>query len=99
MKGTMTVEKAKHICAELAAHKKRWGRHSGNAGIPEAEIREALILLADKGMFDHDDARIDVVAANRAKGAAEARATKYKKELDELKKDYEELRATLFRPE
>ena len=88
---TMDIEEAKGICKELAEHKIRWGRLAGNANIPEAKIRAALILLYEQGLFDVENDRIDVVAANRAKGAAEARAKKYKNQLDEANKRIEEL--------
>ena len=91
----MNAEEAKGICKELAEHKKRWGRLSGNARIPEAKIRDALITLYEKGMFDIDDDRVDVVAANRAKGAAEARAKKYKNQLDEANARIQELEKAL----
>lgn len=92
---TMTTEEAKRICKELAEHKKRWGKLAGNAGISEAKIRAALVMLYDAGQFDIENDKVDVVAANRAKGAAEARAKKYKNQLDEANEKIVMLEAEL----
>ena len=78
----MDLTKAKEVCAELAELKKRWGRHAGNGQYSDATIREALLCCHEAGLFDIDEKHADVVLANRQKGAAEARATKYKNELD-----------------
>lgn len=87
----MDLERAKEICNEVAAQRKRWGRHAGFHPHSDWEVLDALVLISEEGLFDREDQHDDLVLANRQKGMAEARATKYKKELDELKKQLQEL--------
>lgn len=88
---TMTLDKAKQICHDIAAGRIRWGKQAGFHPHSKASILDALVLIDQEGLFDREDQHDDLVLANRQKGMAEARATKYKKELDELKKELQAL--------
>ena len=87
----MDLEKAKLICNDVAAQRKRWGKHAGFHPHSKAAVLDALVLISEQGLFDREDQHDDLVLANRQKGMAEARATKYKRELDELKKELQAL--------
>ena len=87
----MDLERAKQICNDVAAQRKRWGKHAGFHPHSKASVLDALVLISEQGLFDREDQHDDLVLANRQKGMAEARATKYKKELDELKEQLQAL--------
>lgn len=87
----MELSEAKAVCAELAELKKRWGRHAGNGPYNDATVRKALLVVYEAGLFDIEDNHADIVLANRQKGAAEARATKYKADLDKANARIQEL--------
>ena len=91
----MELERAKDICRDLAEHKKRWGRHAGNGEYTDETVREALLSCYEYGLFDASVDKDAVTLANRQKGAAEARATRYKAQLDDAHKRIEELTIAL----
>ena len=87
----MDLDKAKQICYDMADMRARWGKHASFNPHSKADVLDALVVIAHEGLFDREDNHDDLVKANRQKGMAEARATKYKKEVDELKKELQEL--------
>lgn len=78
----MDIAKAKTICADVAEQSARWGKHAGFCQYHLNEIQEALIVMHSAGLFELEGEHEQRVAANRAKGAAEARA---KRSLDKQK--------------
>lgn len=96
-RGKMDRAKALVIVTDVAAARKRWGRHSGFGEYPEAEVLDALLFIAEEGLLDFTtsaaELKIALTASNRAKGAAESRAIKYKSLLDVANKN---LKATVL---
>lgn len=77
------LDKAKRIVARVIEQRQRWGKNAGFAEYSEADVLDALVAIADAGFLEFTGEEHDkIVASNRAKGAAEARATKYKNQLD-----------------
>lgn len=77
------IDKAREICAAVASNRARWGRHAGFGSYSEAEVLDALVEIHEEGYLDSiDNPRKALSAANRAKGAAEAREQKYKGQLE-----------------
>ena len=94
------LTKAKQICAETAAHRIRWGRHAGvPPSVNDTQLLDALVALHDSGVLslepEQDDLRSDLILSNRQKGMAEARAKKYKGQLDAANKRIKELTIAL----
>lgn len=81
----MDLEKAALICKTIAEDRTRWGRHAGFTSYAQHEVLDALVAIHDAGLFESVGKHEEVVLANRQRAAAEARASKYKKQLDELK--------------
>lgn len=81
-------DKAVAIVSRVAEQRKRWGKHSGFAEYTEDDVLDALLFIHGAGLLDFEgdyaQAKEDMTASNRAKGAAEARAKKYKGQLDAL---------------
>ena len=82
----MELDKARKICMDVAAEAARWGKHAGFASYHEDEVREALVTCHESGLFELEGEKEARVKANRAKGAAEARAKRSLGELDNLRK-------------
>lgn len=91
----MDFTKAKQLCHDVAEDRKRWGRHGGFNNYSKDEILEALIVIDEMGYFELGDERDQRVSANRARGAAEARAFKYKAQLDDANNNILELTKAL----
>jgi 5-methylcytosine-specific restriction endonuclease McrBC regulatory subunit McrC len=91
----MNLELAKKICEEVGAERKRWGRHAGSAGYREDEVLDALMTVHEEGLFDSKVDKDALTKANRTKGAAEARAKRYKNQLDDANTKIEMLTKAL----
>ena len=87
----MDINKAARICSDVAENYARWGKHAGFGDFSQREVMDALILLHNEGVFSYPDEHEARVLANRQKAAAEARAIKYKGQLDELHDAYNKL--------
>ncbi|MHC4371672.1 MAG: hypothetical protein ACYSW8_28995 [Planctomycetota bacterium] len=87
----MNLELAKQICTEVGAERKRWGRHAGAGQWRSEDLLDALMCVYEAGLFDSKIDKDALTKANRAKGAAEARAKRYKGQLDDLNVQYAEL--------
>lgn len=86
------IKKAAKMCADVAENYARWGKHAGFGDHSAADVLEAMRLLHNEGVFTYPDEHEARVLANRQKAAAEARATKYKAQLDEAKAELDALR-------
>ena len=94
------ISKAKEIVSETAKHRARWGRH---AGIPpqfsDEQVLDALVSLQESGLLEVEDnvdeLRSQLATANRQRGAAEARAKKYKNQLDNANRNIKDLTLAL----
>lgn len=100
MKQKIDISKAKEIIKAIAANRLRWGRHAGLPGDYSLDqVWDALIILNESGVLEHevdvDDLREQMTAANRARGAAEAREKKYKGQLDNANDRIKELTIAL----
>lgn len=78
------LEKAAAICKQVAEDRARWGKHGGFNMYSEQQVLDALVALGQHDVFDQADERAARIAANRAKGAAEARAVKFKHKMQTL---------------
>jgi hypothetical protein len=77
------LEEARKIVKRVAEQRKRWGKQAGMGEFSEYEILEALKEIDDAGILDAPPfSKEEITKQNRAKGAAEARAKKYKGLLD-----------------
>ena len=79
--------KAAEICTHVAESRKRWGRHAGFGEYTPETVLDALLAIHEAGLFELEGEKDARIASNRAKGAAEARAKKYKDQLDEKTKE------------
>ncbi len=75
---------AQQICDHVAKQRKRWGRHAGFGDFSQEQVLDALVALHEEGMFEQLDEALDVAAANRRAGAAEARESKTRKRLENV---------------
>lgn len=91
----MDFTKAQKLCHDVAEDRRRWGRHGGFNNYSKDEVLDALVVINDMGYFELGDERDQRVAANRARGAAEARAHKYKAQLDDANNNILELTKAL----
>lgn len=80
----------------------RWGKHGGFNQYSKQEVLDALVHLHESGVFvgienldEGENLKAQLTASNRAKGAAEARAIKYKALLDTANTRIEELTIAL----
>lgn len=88
--------KAKEIVEEVIALRKRWGRHAGFGAYSSQDVLDALHTIGEAGLLEHklgENLKEAITAANRAKGAAEARAKNYKNQLDHAN---EQIRALTY---
>ena len=81
------LEKAAAICAEVASHRARWGKHGGFGSYSSDDVLDALVDAHAAGLFDLSGEKEARVKANRRAAAAEARATKAQKRIDYLEKE------------
>lgn len=81
------LERARQICESVAAQRARWGRHAGFGEYTADEVLDALMALYEAGGLEEGISRDELSKANRAKGAAEARAKRYKAQLDDANKN------------
>lgn len=51
MANKMSVEKAQQIAADIAAARKKWGRHAA-INVSEDQLYEAVTVLVEAGNFD-----------------------------------------------
>lgn len=72
------LDKAAEICAQVAADRIRWGKHGGFNQYSEEQVADALVALHNADVFGMQGEKEERIKANRAKGAAEARAVKFK---------------------
>ena len=94
----MDEQRARTIISSIAAQVKRWGKHAGFTEFRQEEVLEAIAFVDELGYFELGEERELRIKANRGKAAAEARATKYQKELETLraiKKNFESTLETL----
>ena len=89
------LKKAIDICRGAADDRKRWGRHASFTVHTETQIMDALVCINDSGLLEMGGEKEARIAANRAKGMAEARAIKYKNQLDSCKDRIKELTIAL----
>ncbi len=91
----MEVKEAKQILQTVASHRDQWGKHSGWAEYSDQDVLDALLYIHKEGFLDISledrDLKSQLTAANRAKGAAEARSTKDKRRLDHANEQIEAL--------
>lgn len=80
----MKLNRAREICRQVAADRVRWGRHGGFNMYSEQQVLDALVELHDADIFDAQDYKEELTKSNRAKGAAEARAVKFKHKMQTL---------------
>lgn len=83
----LTLDQAKDILAHLVSQRERWGRQYDGSEIGLEPIMEALIVIAREENNDSVDQKEQITKLNRQLGAANARETKLKNELQELKKN------------
>lgn len=81
------LDKARAICESVAKQRARWGRHAGFGDFTPEELLDAVMALYEAGGLEAGISRDELSKANRAKGAAEARAKRYKAQLDDANKN------------
>lgn len=83
----LTLDQAKDILAHIVSQRERWGVQYDGGEIGLEPIMEALIVIAREQNNDSVDMKEQITKLNRQLGAANARETKLKNELQELKKN------------
>jgi chromosome segregation ATPase len=95
MNDAIDLTDAQRICLDVAAHRARWGRMGDGlpSSVRDDELLDALVAIATAGVLDFDVKELQEknVLANRQKGAAEARATKYINQVKDRDARIEEL--------
>jgi hypothetical protein len=81
----LTLDQAKDILAHIVSQKERWGVQYDGSEIGIDAIMEALITLAKHENQSDAEMREQITKLNRQLGAANARETKLKNEIKELK--------------
>ena len=78
------LAKAQEIVSNVIQARARWGKHAGFDVYSDQEVLDALVVIGNAGFLEAElgeNLREALTAANRAKGAAEARESKYKGQL------------------
>jgi hypothetical protein len=81
----LTLDQAKDILAHIVSQRERWGVQYDGSEIGLEPIMEALITLAKHENQSDAEMREQITKLNRQLGAANARETKLKNELKELR--------------
>lgn len=81
----ITLDQAKDILAHIVSQRERWGVQYDGGEIGLEPIMDALIVLAKDGNQSDAEMREQITKLNRQLGAANARETKLKNEIKELK--------------
>jgi hypothetical protein len=80
----MNIEQAKDVLSHIVEQKLRWGKQYDASDIGLDKVTEALIALA-QGDGETTEVRKSLTKANRQLGASNARETKLKKTIEELR--------------
>jgi len=81
----LTLDQAKDILAHIVSQRERWGAQYDGGEIGLDAIMEALVVLAQADNESYTDLKEELTKANRQLAAANARETKLKNEIQELK--------------
>ena len=81
---------AQKIVASVVEGRIRWGKLYDGTDIPQANLCDALVILAHSENQKEADLRKELAAANRRLAAANAREAKYKKALGREVEDDED---------
>lgn len=81
----LTLAQAQDILAHIVSQKERWGQQYDGSEIGLDAIMDALIVLAREDNQSYTALKDELTKANRQLAAANARETKLKKEIEELK--------------
>ena len=85
MQSDLTIDQAKDILAHVVSQKERWGLQYDAGDIGLSGLMDALIVIAKEDNEAYTSLRAELTKANRALGASNARETKLKNELKELR--------------
>lgn len=81
----LTLDQAKDILAHIVSQKARWGVQYDGGEIGLDAMMDALIVLAQNDNEEVTELKAEITKLNRAAAASNARETKLKKTIEELK--------------
>jgi len=87
----ITLEQAQDIMSHVVSQKVRWGNMYDGSDVGVSKMLDALIVLAKEDTAGASEARASLATANRQLGAAKARETKDRKQIETLKAEVDSL--------
>ena len=93
----MDFEQAKDIMSHVVSQKVRWGNMYDGSDIGMPKMLDALIIISQEDTAEAAEVRKGLATANRQLGAAKARETKDRKQIEELKIEVANLNALVER--
>lgn len=88
----MDINEAKNILSHIVAQTVRWGKQYDGSDIGLAKLMAALLVVAKEDNSEVTALRKELATSNRQKGAGEAREMRYKKRIEELQQEVDNLK-------